>query len=110
VQEKSLHVPVFVITGRNTFSAAMNFATEIEQTTDATFVGEETGGSPNLYGDVRSVLLPNSNLAASISTVYWEKSSPDDTRPSIIPDLAVPVRAADYFAARDAAMEAILAR
>jgi hypothetical protein len=109
VQERSLELPVFVITGRNTFSAAMNLATEIEQTTDATFVGEETGGRPNLYGDVRTVLLPNSNLAASISTVYWEKSTPDDTRPSIIPDHVVPVTAADYFGGRDAALEAIVA-
>ncbi|HEX5672142.1 MAG TPA: hypothetical protein VFY46_05405 [Acidimicrobiia bacterium] len=108
VQERTLALPVFVITGRNTFSAAMNFATEIEQTTEAIFVGEETGGSPNLYGDVRTVLLPNSKLAASISTVYWEKSTPDDTRPSIIPDLVVPVNAADYFGGRDAALEAIV--
>jgi hypothetical protein len=109
VQERSLEVPVYVITGRNTFSAAMNLATEIEQTTEAIFVGEETGGSPNLYGDVRTVLLPNSKLTASISTVYWEKSSPDDTRASIIPDLVVPVTAADYFDGRDAALEAIVA-
>jgi Peptidase family S41 len=109
VQERSPELPVYVITGRNTFSAAMNLATEIEQTTEATFVGEETGGSPNLYGDVRTVLLPNSNLAASISTVYWEKSTPNDTRPSIIPDLVVPVTAADYFGGRDAALEAIVA-
>ena len=107
VQERSLELPVYILTGRNTFSAAMNLATEIEQTTQAIFVGEETGGSPNLYGDVRTVLLPNSKLAASISTVYWEKSTPDDTRPSIIPDLVVPVTAADFFDGRDAALEAI---
>jgi hypothetical protein len=55
------------------------------------------------------VLLPNSKLTASISTVYWEKSSPDDTRASIVPDLVVPVNAADYFDGRDAALEAIVA-
>ena len=47
-----------LLIGRLTFSAAANFATELEQTTGATFVGEDMGGSPNLYGDVRPTRLP----------------------------------------------------
>lgn len=100
---------VYVITGRNTFSAAMNFATEVEQTTEAIFVGEATGARPNLYGDVNTVILPNSKLVVHISTRYWEKSFPTDDRPWIEPEILVPVTAADYFSGRDAALEAIIA-
>ncbi|HJS28118.1 MAG TPA: hypothetical protein VJ768_00740, partial [Anaerolineales bacterium] len=41
----------FTIIGRQTFSAAANFATELENRTHVIFVGEPMGGSPNLYGD-----------------------------------------------------------
>ena len=44
-----------VIIGCETFSAATNFATEVEKDTDAVLVGEPTAGRPNLYGDVRDV-------------------------------------------------------
>ena len=53
-----------VLIGRLTFSAAANFATEVERTTDAIFVGEDMGGSPNLYGDARRVDLPYGGSAA----------------------------------------------
>ena len=47
-----------LLIGRLTFSAAANFATELEQNTGATFAGEAMGGSPNLYGDARPTDLP----------------------------------------------------
>src|SRR5205085_1216388 len=42
---------LFVIVGRNTFSAAMCGAAEIERHTKAIFVGEPTGSSPNFVGE-----------------------------------------------------------
>ena len=43
-----------VITDRVTFSAASNLATEIEQATDAVFVGEAMGGGLNFWDEVTS--------------------------------------------------------
>jgi tetratricopeptide (TPR) repeat protein len=43
---------LFVIIGRRTFSAAQNAATYIERHTNATFVGEPTGSSPNFIEPV----------------------------------------------------------
>ena len=51
-----------VLIGRSTFSAAQNFITELERKTRAVFVGETSGGSPNLYGDVQPVDLPSAGL------------------------------------------------
>src|SRR5262249_16818710 len=42
---------LFVVIGRNTFSAAQNTTTDIEMHTNATFVGEPTGSSPNFIGE-----------------------------------------------------------
>ncbi|NNF63193.1 MAG: hypothetical protein HKN07_02965 [Acidimicrobiia bacterium] len=100
---------LYVIIGRNTFSAATNFATEVEQATSAVFVGEETGGSPNLFGDTRLVVLPESRIRVHVSQRYWEFAGPEDDRLWIEPDLEVRPTAADYFSGRDAALETIMA-
>jgi hypothetical protein len=93
-----------VLIGRLTFSAAANFATELEGTTGATFVGEAMGGSPNLYGDARRVDLP-SGLPVYVATRYWQKSTAEDERVTIEPDLAIPMSSEDYRAGRDPVLE-----
>jgi C-terminal processing protease CtpA/Prc len=99
---------LFTILGRQTFSAAANFATDMERLTETIFVGEPMGGSPNLYGDVRPLTLPNSGIVVQVSARYWQKSTPDDKRPSIEPAIPAPMSAADYFKGRDPALAAIL--
>ncbi|HEX5578926.1 MAG TPA: hypothetical protein VFY43_04590 [Candidatus Limnocylindria bacterium] len=99
---------LLVLTDRVTFSAAANFATEIEQKTQARFVGEPPGGGLNFWDDVTwehldDYVVP---MRVAISVRYWEKSTPDDPRLTIEPDLAVATRAADYFAGRDPVLEA----
>ncbi len=99
---------LYVITGRNTFSAAANFAAELERSTRATFVGEPMGGSPNLYGDTRTASLPNSKIEVWVSARYWQKSAPDDARESIEPARPALLSSADWFAGRDPALTAAL--
>ena len=98
----------FTILGRQTFSAAANFATELENQTHTLFVGEPMGGSPNLYGDVRPITLPNSKIQIFISALYWEKSTPEDKRIWIKPDIPAPLSSQDFFNDIDPSMEAIL--
>jgi tetratricopeptide (TPR) repeat protein len=100
---------LFVITGRRTFSAAQNLATILEEHTQAVFVGEPTGGSPNHYGDARAFRLPNSQLRVSVSTLYWQDGMPWDDRPWVPPDLAAELSAEDLRQNRDPALDAILA-
>ena len=100
---------LFVIIGRNTFSAAMNGATMIEEYTNAIFVGEPTGASPNFVGETTLVTLPYSQLDISISDLYWQTSWPMDHRKWIAPLLYAPPSFAAYAANRDPALEAILA-
>jgi hypothetical protein len=99
---------LFVIIGRITFSAAANFATDLEQETGAIFAGEAMGGSPNLYGDARQIHLPYGTQDLYMATRYWERSTPDDQRITIEPTIPVSLSSADYFAGRDPVLDAIL--
>lgn len=100
---------IYVLTSPATFSAAMNFATRLERDTDAIFVGEPTGGSPNHFGDAKFTQAPVSKIPYLISTLRWQDSTPFDTREWILPDLPAAPTFADYVAGRDRALEAALA-
>lgn len=99
---------LFVITGRETFSAAQNAVNELEKYTKAIFVGEPTAGSPNHFGDARPVQLPNSKLVIQASTLWWQDLDPRDRRPWTAPEIAAELSSQDYMANVDPAMNAIL--
>jgi tetratricopeptide (TPR) repeat protein len=101
---------LFVIIGRRTFSAAQNAATYIERHTNATFVGEPTGSSPNFIGEELIFTLPYSQLQVNVSDLYWQSSWPTDYRTWIAPQLYRPPTFAAYRANRDLALEAILSQ
>lgn len=102
---------LLVLTDRVTFSAASNFCTEIEGSTEAVFIGEPMGGGLNFWDDVTFLELPDYPvpMRVGISTRYWQKADADDIRLTIEPEVSVPVTAADYFAGRDSTLEAALA-
>ncbi len=97
-----------MVTGRQTFSAAANFATLVDVRTDALFVGEGMGGSPNGYGDTRPLRLPYSGLTPRISGRYWEMGGPDDDRTTIHPAAEVLLNSEGYFAGNDTALDIAL--
>jgi C-terminal processing protease CtpA/Prc len=101
---------LFVVTDRVTFSAAANFATEVEQSTTARFVGEPMGGGLNFWGDARWVKVPNYPvpMQLAVDSRYWQKAAADDPRLTIEPGIPVGMLAADYFGGRDLALDAAL--
>jgi hypothetical protein len=99
---------LFVITGRKTYSAAMNFVSLLEDRTEALFVGEPPGGSPLHYGDNVPFTLPNSKLQLRISTLHWDTGvRPADVREVMEMDLPAPPRFADFVSGVDAPLSAI---
>lgn len=101
---------LFVITGRRTYSAAMNFTSMLEDQTRAIFVGEAPGGSPHHYGDATLFTLPNSKMNFTVSTLEWTLGvQPMDVRLVMEPDIAAPPRHEDVANGRDGALEAIRA-
>jgi tetratricopeptide (TPR) repeat protein len=99
---------LFAITGRMTFSAAGMCAVYLERHTNALFVGEPTGSSPNGYGEHGEITLPNSLIKVFVSTLYWQEADPRDRRPWIAPQLAAQLTFEDYRNNVDPAMRAIL--
>ena len=99
---------LFVIIGRRTYSAAQNAATYFERDTNAIFVGEATGSSPNFVGEEDPFILPYSKIMANVSHLYWQSSYPQDQRTWIAPQIYVPPTFAAYRRNGDAALEAIL--
>jgi hypothetical protein len=65
------------------------------------------GGSPNLYGDARPANLPYGGQVVSMATRYWQKSTADDQRITIEPDLAIPFSSEDYLAGLDPVLDAV---
>ena len=86
----------------------MQLVVDLEQTTPAKFVGEPTGGSPNQYGDAQRIDLPSGRQALYTATRYWERSTPDDPRVTIEPEIHAGLSSTDYFAGRDPVLQAIL--
>jgi hypothetical protein len=89
-----------VLVGRTTFSAAVHFATDLDQGTRAIFVGEPTGGSPNHYSDTDPVALDVSGYTINVPRIYFEKQ-PGRTGLQLDVDVAVPLTGRDFFAGRD---------
>ena len=98
---------LYVLTGRNTFSAAQNFIAQLDNRTRAIFVGEPSSSKPNFVGEENDIQLPWSGAIASISNRYHE-NIPGDKRGWIEPDIRIDLTAADYFANRDPVLERVL--
>ena len=101
---------LFVITGRRTFSAAMNLTTDIDLMTEATLVGEPAGSRPNFIGESRVVKLPYSGVEFTCSTrMHQHGMDSTDERKLIAPDYYVPLSSVDYRLNRDPVMDTIRA-
>jgi hypothetical protein len=98
-----------VIIGRQTFSAGVLFATELDDQTNAVFIGEPTGGSPNVYANPRPLKLPNSGIIVEVSSEYFEIGGAGDHRDAIVPDIAATSNLEDLLAGRDPVLEAAVA-
>lgn len=100
---------LYLLTGRATFSAAANFAAEIDRGTRAIIVGEPTGGGVETYGDTDPVVLPTTGWTVYIATRYHErKKGPNDLRLAVGPDVPVDLTSAQYFAGRDPVLQRAL--
>lgn len=101
---------LFVIIGRRTYSAAQNLVNELEKYTNAIFVGEPTGSSPNMYGDPTTLVLPNSHVGFRVPTRWHQQAELGalDSRMWTEPEIYTEPTATDYVANNDPAMDAIL--
>ena len=98
---------LFVVIGRQTFSAALANAIDFKKETNAILVGEPIGERPNSYSENDEMTLPHSRLVVSYSTKYYKFLEADV--PAFMPDHRIDPSWPDFQAGRDAVMEWILA-
>ncbi len=99
---------IFVLMGRETFSAAQNLLTDITKYTDAILVGEPSGSKPNHIGEAGWFKLPYSGLMGLISTQFHQTSKAEDNRNWIAPHIPVGLSSTDYFNGNDKALNTIM--
>jgi hypothetical protein len=99
---------LYVLTSGRTFSAAMNLVLDLEQWTNATFVGAPTGNATVFFGDHTQHRLPRSGLTVNLSTLPWYPANPRDHRDFKAPQYYAPITSADYAAGRDPALSLVL--
>ena len=99
---------VFVLIGRETFSAAQNLLTDITKYTNSILVGEPSGSKPNHIGEAGWFKLPYSGLMGLISTQFHQTSNAEDNRKWIAPHIPVGLSSTDYFNGNDKALNIIM--
>ncbi|MGI8704952.1 MAG: hypothetical protein ACR2JJ_04025 [Sphingomicrobium sp.] len=102
---------LYAITGRKTFSAALNFLGILAANTEVIVVGEPPSAEVNMFGDALPYVLPHSGMTLHLSQSYFQftESSENPGRDTLFRiDVPVLMRADDYFSGRDPVLERIL--
>jgi len=81
---------IYVLTGTDSFSATVDFATLLSDNGLCTVVGEIPGNMPSSYGDILYFQTPNALLVFTVSYKYFIR--PDATKSNfpLLPDVQVP--------------------
>lgn len=98
---------IFVLIGRNTFSAAHNLLLDINRLSNAILVGEPSGSRPNALSEAGWFKLPYSRTWGIISSQFHQASKAEDHRIWIPPHVPVSLSSKEYFSGEDPAMKAI---
>jgi hypothetical protein len=95
---------LYVITGRNTFSAASLFVARIDRDTEAAIVGEPMAGCPTAYGNSADATLPFSRIVVSVAGMLEIGASADDGRATIVPDIPAELTREEWANGSDPAL------
>ncbi|MEM7309946.1 MAG: hypothetical protein AAF682_24945 [Planctomycetota bacterium] len=98
---------LFLLIDRGTFSSGSGNAIEIDDQTEATLVGEATGGALNVYGEVRSFRLPGAGWHINYSTRFHPRR-PGSGALSLEPEFVRVPSSEDWLANRDPALQLAL--
>lgn len=77
---------VFILTDKDSFSAAKDFAMLIQDNHLGKIIGEPSSNAVNGYGEVSYFYLPNTGLYVQISTKKWYRIDSSNTDEYVMPD------------------------
>ncbi|SEC43294.1 Tetratricopeptide repeat-containing protein [Tenacibaculum sp. MAR_2009_124] len=98
---------LFIIIGRDTFSACQNLVNRLDTYTNAIFVGEATSENVNFYGDASPVYLPNSKMKVLLSFAWWQDKAPWSNDAWLTPQLSVDMSFDEYKNNEDPVLRAV---
>ncbi|MFT5544158.1 MAG: hypothetical protein ACI96N_003377 [Arenicella sp.] len=98
---------LFVLVGRNTFSAGHDLLMKISRFTDAIIVGEPSGTRPNALGEAGWFNLPYSNQTGILSSQFRQEGGAEDHRIWVAPDVPVSLSSLQYLKGQDPSLEAV---
>jgi len=81
---------VYVLTGTDSFSAAMDFAALLSDNGLCTVVGEIPGNMPSSYGDILYFQTPNALLVFTVSYKYFIRPDAAKSNLPLLPNVQVP--------------------
>src|SRR6185503_11033000 len=120
VAENLRGVPVYVITGRATFSAGITHVVQLKQWARATIVGEPVGDELDSWSEGGNLVLPNSKLTVHYANAFhaYSKREYPERRPylldlevdSVKPDVEVEPSWTEYIEGKDPVLEAVTKR
>ena len=73
----------------------------------AILVGEPAGQAPNVYGDPKTIYLPNSKQFVQMASRYIE-AAPEYAYDALLPDITIYQTLEDYKNGIDTVLEAVL--
>lgn len=84
---------LFVATSEHTFSSAVINTMNFRQMTEAIIIGTPSGGTPNHYGEVRTLTLPKTGLEIYHSTNYFKYTEKKEA--AVYPDITIDTKYSD---------------
>lgn len=104
-RQSSNGTSVSLIIGRWTFSSGILNSLEISGIPGVRVYGENTSGSPNHLGEVRTAQLPWSGIPVSYPTKYFQMVEGEGTK--MTPDVQIPLTADMLFYGENSILDAI---
>ncbi|WP_448103536.1 S41 family peptidase [Pedobacter panaciterrae] len=102
---------IYVLINGGSFSASSLLAANMRNLKNVTFVGEETGGSKNVWtaGIIKNMTLPTSKLSLAYGNMpaYFGDITNIDGR-GLMPDVSISYTIEDYLANKDLEMDWVL--
>ncbi|AZR72548.1 hypothetical protein BBF96_03605 [Anoxybacter fermentans] len=99
---------IYVLIGKGTYSAAVNFAAMVKDFITGILVGEETGGYASYYGNSVDIELPYSGLTLKVATTQNIRPAGYDNGKGVLPDVKVDVDPLMLVQGKDQVLETVL--
>lgn len=95
---------LYVLISRDTFSSGMMAAISFREDLYAILVGEASGSRPNEYGEVQTLVLPNSKIKIRYTTKYFQLLQDSDPL-TLEPDIPIRRSIADFLSGHDQVLD-----